>query len=173
VDLFTGYFGIGVVLGILGGIFAVSVHKIVEHEATILLTMAAADVALLAVILTATALVAGLLQDYFERVIERAAGLRGFFRPFRIMASVCAGAALVAFAGAMVADSSDEVLRASLFGLASGLTTWAIVGNVWLISIFMDQSNKQRGLARAIETFKKNRPETPSDKTPSPKPPRR
>jgi len=156
-DLFTVYLGVGVGLGVLGGIFAASVHKIVQDETTILLAMAGADVVLLAVILTATALVAGLLQDYFERVIEKAAGLRGFFRPFRIMARVCASAALVSFAGAMIADSSVEWLRASVFGLAGGLTTWAIVGNVWLISIFMDQSNEQRKLAAAIKKFKEKR----------------
>jgi hypothetical protein len=139
----------GAVLGILTALWAVKVHKVLRQEETILLAMAAADVALLAVILTANALVAGLLQGFFGRVIQTAVGLDVFFRPFKIVSVAATVGALVAFAGAMDAGSGSEGVRATLFGFASGLTTWTIVGTLILIFVFMRYAVRQRKLASA------------------------
>jgi hypothetical protein len=153
-DFFSIYLILGIGLGIGSGIFAIKAHKLVEDETTILLTMAGAAVALLAVILTATALMAGLLQGFFGLVIHTAEGLRDFFRPFKITAAVSAAAALVGFGGAMNVDSGPEWLRAALFGLASGLITWAILGTIWLILVFMRYATKQRELLTEEELAK-------------------
>jgi Photosystem II protein. len=63
----------GVLLGIGAGIWAISVHKVLQDEATILLAVMGAAVALLAVILAAVAIMAGFLSGFFGEVIETAA----------------------------------------------------------------------------------------------------
>jgi hypothetical protein len=158
------------VLGVLAGIFAISVHKFVKDERTILLAMAGVAIALLAVVLTATALMAGFLQDFFGLVIQKASGLRAFFRPFRIIAWVSAAAALVGFGGAINADSGPEWLKAGLFGLAAALTTWTIVGTVWLISIFMDEAVEERKLETVKEQVRRKQKELDGAKNATSKP---
>lgn len=150
-DYYTPYLTAGVLLGSGAGAYATLVHKFVKDETALLIAMGAAAVALLAVILTATALMAGFLQDFFGLVIDTATELRRFFLPFRIIARVSAMAAIVSFGGAMNSDTGAGWLRAPLFGLASGMTTWAIFGTVWLISVFVDEAIEQRSMATAKE----------------------
>jgi hypothetical protein len=143
-DYVNGLAIAGILLGVGGGLYAFKVHKVIEGETVILLAMAGASVAVLAVILTATALMAGLLQGFFGLVIQTGDGLRKFFLPIKIVSGVSATAALAGFAGAINASSGPEWVKASLFGLASGLTTWSILGTVWITVVFIRYAVKQR-----------------------------
>jgi hypothetical protein len=69
-----------------------------------------------------------------------------FFRPFKIVAVVSAGTVLASFAGAMDSGSGPEWLKAALFGLATGLMVWAVVGTVGLVSVFVRYAERQRRL---------------------------
>jgi hypothetical protein len=131
-------------LGLLSAIWAGNHHKVIEEETTILIAMAGASVAVLAVILTATALMAGLLQGFFGLVVDTAEGLRNFYRPIIIVAFISAAASLASFGGAIHAFWGSEHARAVLFGVAAGLTTWSILGTVWVVLIFARYAVRQR-----------------------------
>jgi hypothetical protein len=143
-DTFSRYAAIGLIFGIVVGIWASSVHKVIEDEGTILLAVAGAAVALEAVILAAIALMAGFLSDFYGEVITTVAALDEFFEPFRAVAIASAATALTGFAGAIDNGSGAEWFRASLFGLTIGLMVWAIIGTVGLISVYIEHAEKWR-----------------------------
>lgn len=138
---------IGVAVGAGAGVWGALVHNGLEHEETILLTIGTADVALLAVILAAVALMAGFLNGFFGRVIEAASSTWGFFRPFQIVAWVSALGAMLCFAGAIDASHSSRDSRAGIFAAAICLSAWAIVGTVFLVREFINAAVEQRELA--------------------------
>ena len=143
---------IGLAAGVVGGLFAIRVHPFLKDEQTILLFMASSDVAILAVILTATTVATAFLQGFFGRVTQTSVGLLTFFFPFIFIAGVSGTAALVSFAGAMNVDSHvHETVKAGWFGLAAFLTTWAIAGIVWLIIAFTRKASEQRKALTAAE----------------------
>lgn len=136
-ELLSPYTVFGLAFGIGTGLWAVHVHKVLKHESDVLLAMATGDVALLAIILAAVALLGSFLQGNYGRVIKSAVGLDLFYFPFRIVAVVSAVAAFVCFAGAMDAESGVEWLRAALFGAGVWLTVWTILGTVFLTFTFI------------------------------------
>jgi hypothetical protein len=146
-DFFRAYFWISTLLGIGGGVWAVSVHKVLNGEQTILLSLATADVALLAVIFAAVALMGSFLRGSYGHVLKTAVSLSNFFFPFMLVAVVAAAGTLVSFAGAMNSGSGTEAWRAAIFGLAVGLTTWTVAGTVWLTSIFVEYAVDEREAA--------------------------
>jgi type IV secretory pathway TrbD component len=139
----------GVILGILTGIWAIKVHKVLKDETDILLGTADADVAILAIVLAAVALMSSFLQGRFSRLFRQRRRLNNFFRPFAIVTAVSASASLVSFLGAMNAESGAEWWRAAVFGFAIGLTVWTIVGVASLTFLFIDYSKKERTLTPA------------------------
>jgi hypothetical protein len=121
-----------VVAGVAIGLWAASTEKVLGQESVVLLAMAVATVGLLALTLAAMTIVLGFLTDVFGELIEKL-GLNAFFRPFKVVAVVSAGAGLVSFVGAIDSVSGSGDVRASLFGLATCLTVWAIVASVILV----------------------------------------
>lgn len=140
----NAYSGLGVVGGIVAGVWAGQHHSVLKQESSILLAMAGGDVALLAIILAAVALMSGLLEGRFGNVIKTAVGLDLFYFPFQVVTCVTAAGALASFAGAIHADWGSKTLRAALFGLSVGLTTWAILGTVLLTFTFIQYSVRQQ-----------------------------
>lgn len=146
----------GAVAGIVVGLWAVKVHGSLTDETTILLAIGGSDVALLAVVLAAAALMASFLGDFFGLVIEgqsadrheRARNIKGFFRPFWIVAVAAGLGTLTCFAGAINAHHGARELRSAVFGLAIGLSVWTVVGSVLLVSVFVRATIKQRELVR-------------------------
>jgi hypothetical protein len=64
------------------------------------------------------------------------------------VARVSAGAALASFAGAMNSGSGSTDWRASLFGVATGLTVWAILQAALITSKLANYAQMSRRLAR-------------------------
>ncbi len=161
-SIITPYLFVGVGAGLVGGLFAIRVHHFLKDEASALFFMGSADVALLAVVLTATAVVAGFLDGFFGRVTYASVGVSTFFFPFVLVARVSAAGALVSFGAALNVDShTHETLKAGWFGLAAFLTAWAVVATAWLISAFTRKAGeRRRDLTKEEQAIEEDEQET-------------
>ncbi len=152
---------VGMLVGAGAGVWGAWGHKApLAHEETILLTVGTADIALLAVVLAAVALMAAFLNGFFGRVIEVASSTWEFFRPFQIVAWVSALGALLSFGGAIDASHNSKDSRAVVFGVAIWLSTWAIIGSVFLVREFIKAATEQREFARRQEKARLKAEET-------------
>jgi len=154
-DFASVYSLLGAVAGIFAGLWAAGAHhqSLVMDESSILLAMAGGDLALLAIILAAVALMSALLKGHFARVIKTAVGLDLFFFPFKVVTCVCAAGGLASFAGAIHAGWGSKTLRSALFGFSAALTAWAILGTALLTFTFIqfavrEEREKDREKAR-------------------------
>lgn len=135
----------GALVGIAAGVWAIEVHKVLDDERTILITMGGADAALLAVVIAVVGLMVGLLEGLFGRLIENTeGGLRGFFFPFVVMAYAAALATATCFGAAIAVDSSGDEVNAALFGASVGLSVWTAFGCVALTSVIIKYAGKKR-----------------------------
>jgi hypothetical protein len=136
--IFQPDFGIGLVVGIGVGIWAGYKHSVKLDEGTVLTTDIGASVGLLAVTLAAMTLILGFLQSFYKNVIRAArGGAKSFFYPFKVIAVVSGASAICGTVSSLDADSSPFRLSSILFGLSIGLLTWAIIGAVQLVFIFV------------------------------------
>ncbi len=138
-------FVLGIILGLASGIWSAAVHKVLapDIDVLVLLAIAGAGVGLLSVTLAAMALVTGFLRDFYGDVIE-AAGIESFFRPFKVVAVLSAGAAIVGFAAAMDTRAGPRTLREVLFGISVWWIVWAIVGALRLVFNFVLYAEQER-----------------------------
>jgi hypothetical protein len=129
---------------------------LIKDVVVIAVGMATGDLALLAVVLTAVALMSSFLRGNYGRVISDAAGLNVFFFPFRVVACVSATAALASFLAAMDYHTGPEWLQDAFFGLAVMLTVWTILGAVVLVFTFIQYATDER--RRADEELVRGKP---------------
>lgn len=151
----------GVILGVLGGLWAIDaitwttvrtnghlvrhlLRYVLAQESGVALGMAGAALGLLAVTLAVLTLMGTVLEGWAAKIVVggpdgTASRQRfdGFFRPFRIVATVSAAATVSAFGAAMDSASSHPVIQAILFGIAIWLLIWAIAGAVQLVHNFV------------------------------------
>jgi hypothetical protein len=134
------YAVIGAGTGVGAGFWAIHVRGVLENESSVLLAMAGGDVALLAIILAAVALMSSFLRGNYGRVIQSVVGLDLFFLPFKLIVWVSALGALVGFAGGADAKSGSTAFRSALFGAGVWFTAWTILGTVMLTYAFIQYS---------------------------------
>jgi hypothetical protein len=151
----------GILLGVLGGLWAINaitwttvrtnghlvrhlLRYVLAQESGVALGMAGAALGLLAVTLAVLTLMGTVLEGWASKLVvggpDGTASRRrfdGFFRPFRIVATVSAAATVSAFGAAMDSASTHPVVQAILFGLAIWLLIWAIAGAVQLVHNFV------------------------------------
>jgi hypothetical protein len=138
----------GCVLGAGAGFWVANSNKVLSEETTVLAAAAGADVALLALTLAAMAFVIAFLDGFFGELIE-SYGIRNFFFPFVLVAFVSAVSAIVSFAGALDNGTGPAWAQDVLFGAATWLTVWAIVGAFGLVLtlvLYADERAKLRGI---------------------------
>jgi tetratricopeptide (TPR) repeat protein len=135
----------GILLGAGMGFWAKAKSGILAEESTVLLTVSGAAVGLLAATLATMALLMGFLSGFYKLVVEKE-GVRSFFRPFKIVASVSAGAIIAGLAGALDSGPGPRTLQPILFGIAVALFVWAVVGVVQLVRIFIEHGYEQQKL---------------------------
>lgn len=150
-------FFLGVIAGLSMGIWAYHIHskELVNDEATILAASIGASVGLLAVTLAAMTLILGFLQGFYKTLIRSVAkkemgGLRQFFYPFELISVISGGAALCALGGLLDGASSSKRVASILFGLSLGLVTWAVVGAIQLVFIFVGHGERWLELDEAL-----------------------
>jgi hypothetical protein len=134
--------------GVAIGLWAASKPTVLGEEKDALIAMAGAMVGLLAITLAAMTIVLGFLDDFFGDLIEQL-DLKAFFRPFKWLAWLSAGAALVSFVGVIDATSSKTDVRSGIFGLATALTVVGILWSVILVNTLADYATQARHLKRA------------------------
>jgi len=135
----------GVGAGLAAGLWATHVHKELNDVATILVALGGADAAILALVLAAVGLMANFIRGFFGEVIEHArGGLRGFFRPFLVVAATSSLGVICSFGGAIDAERGSKEARAVWFGLALGFSAWAVVGTYFLVLAFIRRTIEGR-----------------------------
>lgn len=154
----------GFVLGAGAGFWVANSSKVLSEETTVLAAAAGADVALLALVLAATTFVIAFLDDFFSELIEFY-GVRNFFFPFVLVALVSTVSALVSFAGALDNGSGPAWSQDVLFGAATWLTVWAIVGSFGLVRILVAYTDDRARLRRVRENLSRPSPTAPNDTT--------
>jgi hypothetical protein len=136
--IFQADFGIAATVGVGVGFWAYYKHSVQLDEGVVLTTDIGAAVGLLAVTLAAMTLILGFLQGFYANLIRVVpGGVKSFFYPFKVIAVVAGGAAVSGIVSALDADSSPLRLSSILFGFSVGLLTWAIIGSVQLVFIFV------------------------------------
>jgi hypothetical protein len=140
-----------VLSGVGIGWWAASTEKILEQETLVLLATATITAGLLGITVASMAIVLGFLTEIFGDLIEQL-GLRAFFRPFKTVALISAIAALVSIVGAIDSASGSTDVRASLFGLATCVTVWAIIASAILVWKLADYAQLARRAAKVGST---------------------
>ena len=135
--VFQPDFGVGAIVGVGVGFWAYYKHSVQLLEGVVLTTDIGASVGLLAVTLAAMTLILGFLQGFYKSLIRKVGGAKSFFYPFKVIAVVSGAAAISGLISSLDADSEPFRLSSILFGLSVGLLTWAIVGAVQLVFIFV------------------------------------
>jgi hypothetical protein len=136
--IFQPDFGLGAVVGIGVGFWAYYKHSVQLLEGVVLTTDIGASVGLLAVTLAAMTLILGFLQGFYKDLIRSVrGGVKSFFYPFEAIAVVSGAAAISGVLSSLDADSSPFRVSSILFGLSVGLLTWAIIGAVQLVFMFV------------------------------------
>jgi hypothetical protein len=93
-------------------------------------------VAILAVVIAAFAILAAFLNDEYSLIIQETLGdARRAFEPYTVVAFVSGAAVFVSLAGIFVWSVAPGWAQSLIMGLASGLSTWAVVGSVQLVGI--------------------------------------
>jgi hypothetical protein len=127
----------------------------------VLLAEGALGMAVLAVSLTALAILVGLLDDRYRQVLEKATGLRAAFTPYQEVAGVAALCALSAIAGAAMwavelnAPLAAWLRQAVALGFVSGLAVWAIVGTAQLVNLTAFHGTERARLLEGIDHARK------------------
>jgi type IV secretory pathway VirB2 component (pilin) len=126
-------------VGLVAGLFAAAVTaasaSFRENVVTILIGEAAAAAAILAVVLTALAIVVGMLDDFLITIIDRVrGGVQGLMWHYQFVAKLAGVATIAALGGLFVAPLEWEVVNGLIVGLATGATAWAAWGTVQLVS---------------------------------------
>lgn len=130
--------GAGAIVGIGVGFWAYYKHSVQLIEGTVLTADIGAAVGLLAVTLAAMTLILGFLQGFYKTVISLTpGGAREFFYPFKVVAVVSGAATVAGIISSLDADARPFRLSSILFGVSIGLLTWAVVGAVQLVFIFV------------------------------------
>jgi hypothetical protein len=136
--IFQADFGIATAIGVGVGFWAYYKHSVQLDEGVVLTTDIGAAVGLLAVTLAAMTLILGFLQGFYANLIRSVpGGEKSFFYPFKVIAVVSGAAAVSGIVSALDADAKPFQLSSILFGLSVGLLTWAIIGSVQLVFIFV------------------------------------
>jgi hypothetical protein len=124
----------GVLIGSAVAVSAALVPKLQEPH--IFDLTAGVSVAILAVVIAAFAILVAFLTDEYTLVVKEALGSpRAAFEPYAVVASVAGAAILASGAGIFLWAVCPSWLRAVLMGLATGLTTWSVLGTVQLVGI--------------------------------------
>lgn len=118
--------GMGVAGGALTG-WAVDRWDLVNSEDTnLLLAEVALAVALLAVVITALAVLVSLMEDNYLRVLARSGGVLPALAPFRDTALISTLAALVAGGSAVASPAMLRLTSAIATGSATFLSVWGL-----------------------------------------------
>lgn len=118
---------------------------------TILIAEVAVGVSLLAVTFTALAVLVGMLNDVYVRVLHGAGGVSYAMGPYRTVAFISASAAFTGGLGAaLVGADVYWWIRLLLIALPSGLTAWALYGTVQLAGLTIFHGEMRAELIRGI-----------------------
>ncbi len=142
----------GFVLGAGAGFWVANSSKVLSEETAVLAAAAAADVSLLALTLAAITFVIAFLDGFFGDLIE-SYGIRNFFFPFVLVAFVSTVSALVSFAGALDNGTGPAWSQDVLFGAATWLTVWAIVGAFGLVLTLVFYTDERARLSGIPKKF--------------------
>lgn len=129
---------LGVIVGVGVGFWAYYKHSVRLDEGTILTADIGASVGLLAVTLAAMTLILGFLQGFYASLIRHVdGGPKAFFYPFKVIAVISGAAAVSGIVSSLDVNASPRQTTSILFGLSIGLLTWAVIGAVQLVFIFV------------------------------------
>jgi hypothetical protein len=118
--------------------FTLALNEVVRQADTtrvVLLFEASASVGLVAVSLTALAILVAFLKESYVKLLEESIGLKAAFRPYKVISRVAGAAVLIAGTAALLWADLRWWAKAWTFSLASGAATWALVGTVQLVTI--------------------------------------
>jgi hypothetical protein len=125
---------------LIGVAAAVAVYAVacasssVQHSGNLpalLLGFGAIGVAILAVALTALAILVGNMGEEYLRVLEHAGGMKAALQPFKIVATV-AGLTTIVSIGALLLWPIERV-QPELLATSTGLAVWSTIGSVQLV----------------------------------------
>jgi hypothetical protein len=143
----------GIIAGTLVGAAAASLSDqfrgVLNEDSAISLAIAGSAIGLLAVIIAVITLVLTLRTGLYRDIIAAAdpdgagdQGIQNFLSPFRQVAVLSAGAAIVSLISLLFGPSQDfpkgtgpEPLEVTIFGIGVWLFVWAVVATVRLIYI--------------------------------------
>lgn len=118
----------------------------VEHRVAILLGTAALGVALLAVVLTAMAILGGISPGYRAILSRTKRGVAGAFMPYRTVAVISGVLILVSLGGLLLEGIGNRLTAALGGGLVALLAIWATWGTVQLTDITAGHAARQARL---------------------------
>lgn len=148
----TDFLG-GVVAGVLVAAYLIRRPAAVDGRSlTILAGVAALGVALLAVVLTAMAILGGFNRDY-QRVLTLVddEGPTGALAPYQTVAVVCALTTLLAFAGLVLGPDFPNLWRAIGSGVIALFAFWSTWGTVQLVNLTAFHSKMQSKQRAALD----------------------
>lgn len=148
-------FYLGAGAGVLSALAAGASPAVRTVSVGVLAGEAALGIALLAVALTALAILTGLLNDQFLHVLEvTPGGVAAALRPYRIIATVGALTTLMSMTGIILTAVAAWPIVALVIALSTGLAVWGIWGTVELVGLtafFGVNRARLLGIRRAAE----------------------
>ncbi len=124
----------GAVVGTAVGVSAALVDELQKPQ--IFNVTTGVSVAILAVVIAAFAILVAFLTNEYTLVVKEALDSpRAAFEPYAVVAAVSGAAILASGAGIFLWPVCPDWLRAALMGIASGFTTWSVLGTVQLVGI--------------------------------------
>ncbi len=150
-------FAVGVGVGVVVA-FAVGQDPTLSNNAVaILLANAAAGIAVLAVALTALAILVGMLGDAYLQILERVdGGVRFALLPYKSVSAIGAAGALSSLVSLSlwgvpaILPIGTTTLRAIALGVPTLLTAWAVAGTVQLVNLTAFHGVKKSDLLKGI-----------------------
>lgn len=102
----------------------------------LLIAEAAMGITILAVVLTALSILVAFLNENYLYLIRKSRGsIAAAIAPYRTLSVVGGTATIFALVGLFVWPVAPTLVKAALFGLASGFSMWALVGTIQLVGI--------------------------------------
>jgi hypothetical protein len=98
-------------------------------------TIGAVAAALLAVILTAMAIIGNISSSYRRALMLEEGGLKAALAPYQLVAAVCGATVLAALAGLALDGLGPAWVRAIGAGFMAFLVTWSVLGTVDLVNL--------------------------------------
>ena len=154
-DLKSWDLGLGAVSFCVTGVVAASNDGVRENASTVLIAESALGVGLLAVVLTALAVLVTFFDDYYRQVLSSVPHGGGVMVAYQVVAFAGAATAVIGFVAAISWPVMPAALQAFSLGATTGLLTWATAGTLQLVNLTVFHGRQRAHLLEAVDEVRR------------------